>query len=89
MTDLSDAQSLIDAEADICAHMNNNHADAGSYATKLLGAPERRVALRRLRSEGWSCSTAAMALRLPFARRVTSPGVLRQVLKQFAEEARQ
>jgi hypothetical protein len=29
-----------------------------------------------------------MALRLPFRERVRSPGVLRQVLKQMAEEAR-
>ena len=37
----TDADALVEAEAEICAHMNDDHADAVRlYATKLLGAPD-------------------------------------------------
>ncbi|MBL8706305.1 MAG: HugZ family protein [Rhodospirillales bacterium] len=36
----ADAQALVEREADIVGHMNEDHADAvGLYATKLLGQP--------------------------------------------------
>ena len=41
LTDVSDAQALVEAEADAIAHMNADHAEACRlYATKLLGAPD-------------------------------------------------
>ena len=53
LTDVSDAQALIEAQADAIAHMNADHAEACRlYATKLLGASGRRLGLRRHRSGG-------------------------------------
>ena len=41
LTDVSDARTLVEAEADAIAHMNADHAEACRlYATKLLGAPD-------------------------------------------------
>ena len=41
LTDMADAESLIDAEAGAIAHMNDDHAEAVRlYATRLLGADD-------------------------------------------------
>ena len=41
LTEISDARTLVEAEADAIAHMNADHAEACRlYATKLLGAPD-------------------------------------------------
>ena len=53
LTDVSDAQALVEAEGDAIAHMNDDHAEACRlYATKLLGAPDGDWRLRRHRSGG-------------------------------------
>jgi putative heme iron utilization protein len=89
LTDLSEAEALVEAEADICAHMNEDHADAVRlYATKLLGAPDGEWRCVGCDPAGLELQSGRSALRLPFPRPVTSPGVLRQVLKQMAEDAR-
>lgn len=89
LTDLADADALVEAEAEICAHMNDDHADAVRlYATKLLGAPEGAWRCIGADPEGLELQTGRTTLRLPFPQRVRAPGVLRQVLKQLAEQAR-
>jgi putative heme iron utilization protein len=89
LTDLSGADALVAAEADICAHMNNDHADAVRlYATKLLGAPDADWRCVGCDPEGLELQHDLAALRLPFPERIKAPGVLRQVLKRMAEEAR-
>jgi hypothetical protein len=89
LTDLSDADSLVEAEAGICAHMNNDHADAVRlYATKVLGAEDGDWRCVGSDPEGLELQSGRAALRLPFPERVLAPGVLRQVLKRFAEQAR-
>ena len=89
LTDLAGAEALVAAEADICAHMNGDHADAVRlYATKLLGAPDGDWRCVGCDPEGLELQHDRTALRLPFPQRIASPGVLRQVLKQMAEEAR-
>ena len=51
LTDVSDAENLIGAEASAVEHMNADHAEAVRlYATKLLGARRWRVAAHRARS---------------------------------------
>ena len=41
LTDLSGAEALIEAEPEVIAHMNADHAETTRlYATKLLGAPD-------------------------------------------------
>jgi heme oxygenase (biliverdin-IX-beta and delta-forming) len=69
--------------------MNGDHADAVRlYATKLLGAPDGEWRCVGCDPEGLELQQGRTALRLPFPQRVRAPGVLRQVLKQMAEQAR-
>jgi heme iron utilization protein len=89
LTETGDAGELIAAEPDVLAHMNDDHADACRlYATKLLGAPAGEWRCVGCDPEGLELQLGRTALRLPFPQRVRSPGVLRQVLKQMAEQAR-
>lgn len=89
LTKLTGADTLVAAEADVCAHMNGDHAAAVRlYATKLLGAPDADWRCVGCDPEGLELQHGQTALRLPFPKRITSPGVLRQVLKTMAEEAR-
>jgi len=89
LTETDDASELIAAEPEILAHMNDDHADAVRlYATKLLGAPDGEWRCVGCDPEGLELQHGRTALRLPFPQRVRAPGVLRQVLKQMAEQAR-
>lgn len=89
LTDTADAAELVAAEPGILAHMNDDHADAVRlYATKLLGAPDGEWRCVGCDPEGLELQHGRTALRLPFRQRVRSTGVLRQVLKQMADEAR-
>ena len=89
LIDIADADALIAAEPDIVAHMNQDHAEAlRLYATKLLGAPDGAWRCAGCDPEGLELQCGRTALRLAFPERVRSPGVLRQVLKRLADEAR-
>jgi heme iron utilization protein len=86
---LDDAGALIAAEAEIVDHLNSEHAETlRMYATKLLGAPDGAWRCTGCDPEGLELQLGRSALRLPFRRRVISPGALRQLLKQLAEAAR-
>lgn len=89
LTDVSDAQALIESEAGAIEHMNADHADACRlYATKLLGAPDGDWRCVGIDPEGLELQSERTALRLPFPQRVTGPGPLRALLKQLADQAR-
>jgi putative heme iron utilization protein len=89
LTETADAAELVAAEPEILAHMNGDHADAVRlYATKLLGAHDGQWRCVGCDPEGLELQLDRTALRLPFPQRVRAPGVLRQVLKQMAEQAR-
>jgi putative heme iron utilization protein len=89
LTPTDDAAELIAAEPEIVAHMNEDHAEACRlYATKLLGAADGAWRCVGCDPEGMELQLERTALRLPFPQRVRAPGVLRQVLKQLAEQAR-
>jgi heme iron utilization protein len=89
LTDISDARDLIEAEPEIIAHMNDEHADSCRlYTTKLLGAQDGAWRCAGCDPEGLELQLGRTALRLDFPQRVRSPGVLRAVLKQLADEAR-
>ena len=89
LTDVSDAQALIEAEEGAIAHMNADHAEAlRLYATKLLGAPDGDWACVGVDPEGIEMQKGGAALRLFFPQRVTGPGPLRAALKQLADQAR-
>ncbi|HVZ52347.1 MAG TPA: DUF2470 domain-containing protein [Pseudolabrys sp.] len=89
LTDVSDAQALIEAEEGAVAHMNTDHAEACRlYATRLLGAPDGKWTCVGIDPDGIDLQQGQQALRLAFGERVTSPGALRAALKQLAEKAR-
>jgi putative heme iron utilization protein len=89
LTNVSGAQPLLDAEAGAAEHMNDDHADAlRLYATKLLGAPDGAWRCAGLDPEGLDLQLGRVALRLDFPQGVTSPGELRHMLKNLADQAR-
>lgn len=89
LTPVDDAAELTAAEPDILAHMNADHADTCRlYATRLLGAAEGEWRCVGCDPEGLELQHDRTALRLPFPQRIRSPGALRQVLKQLADQAR-
>jgi heme oxygenase (biliverdin-IX-beta and delta-forming) len=89
LTPVDDAAELTAAEPDIVAHMNADHADTCRlYATKLLGADDGAWRCVGCDPEGLELQLDRTALRLTFPQRIRSPGVLRQVLKQLADQAR-
>jgi putative heme iron utilization protein len=89
MTDVSNAEDLIEAEASAVAHMNTDHADAVRlYATKLLGAPDGAWRLTGLDSDGLDLACGDATLRLAFPERVTTAHQLRKVVVDLAAQAR-
>ena len=89
LTDLADAQALVETEAGAIAHMNADHADACRlYATKLLGAADGDWRCVGIDPEGIELQNGRTALRLRFPRRIIAPGQLRATLKEIAEETR-
>ena len=89
LTDIAGAGALLDAEAGAAAHMNDDHAETCRlYASKLLGAPAGDWRCPGLDPDGLDLQNGPDALWLPFPRRVISPGELRAVLREMAEQAR-
>jgi putative heme iron utilization protein len=89
LTAVEDARALVEAEPEVVAHMNADHADAVRlYAVKLLAAPEGAWRCAGCDPEGLELQLERVALRLSFPERVTTPGALRQVLRDLAERAR-
>jgi putative heme iron utilization protein len=89
LTDLAGADALVAAEEEIVAHMNAEHLEAARlYATRLLGESDGDWRCAGCDPDGLELQCDRRARRLDFPQRVASPGVLRQVLKGLAEEAR-
>lgn len=89
LTDVSDAQAMLEAEASAVEHMNADHADTCRlYATKLLGAPDAAWRCVGCDPEGLDLQAERIGLRLSFPQRVTESGALRVMLKKLADEAR-
>jgi putative heme iron utilization protein len=89
LTDLSDADGMLGAEEGAVAHMNADHLDAlNLYATKLLHADAGDWRCTGCDPDGMDLQNGATVIRLDFPRRIVTPGALRQVLKELAEQAR-
>jgi hypothetical protein len=89
LTPVDDATELTSSEPEILAHMNNDHADTCRlYATRLLGAADGVWRCVGCDPEGLELQLDRTALRLPFPDRIRTPGVLRKVLKELADQAR-
>jgi putative heme iron utilization protein len=89
MTDIANAENLIDAEEGAVAHMNDDHAEAVRlYATKLMGAEDGPWRLTGLDPEGLDLARGDAMLRLPFSQRVVNAEQLRKVVVELAAKAR-
>lgn len=89
LTDLTGAEALLEAEPDIVAHMNADHADTMNlYAVKLLGAAEGTWRCTGCDPQGLDLQDDRRTLRLDFPQRIVTPAALRQALKALADRAR-
>jgi putative heme iron utilization protein len=89
LTDVSDAEELIDAEAGAVEHMNQDHADATElYAVKLLGEEAGPWRITGIDPDGVDLAAGDRTARLPFRERVTAAGPMRMALVAYAKEAR-
>ena len=89
LTDVSDAEALLEAEQGAIDHMNADHRDATNlYATRLLGADAADWRCIGCDPDGIDLQAGGNTLRLDFPERVTGPGELRKMLVRLAEEAR-
>lgn len=83
------APALEAAEAEIVAHMNQDHAEAvGLYATRLLGQAAGDWIMTGIDPEGVDLRAGARAARLDFASPVTDPAGARAALVALAKKAR-
>jgi putative heme iron utilization protein len=89
LTDLSDAEGMLETEESAVAHMNADHLDAlNLYATQLLSADPDDWRCTGCDPDGCDLQAGSKILRLNFPRRVTSSIALRKVLKELADQAR-
>ncbi len=89
LTDISDADALLEAEQGAIDHMNADHRDAMNlYATRLLGAEAADWRCTGCDPDGIDMQAGTTMLRLDFPRRIITPAALRQMLKEFADQAR-
>jgi hypothetical protein len=90
LTDVSDAGTLLAAEEDAVAHMNDDHRETMMlYASVLFGAAAADWRCSGLDPEGMDMrSENGGALRVDFPQRVVTPDALRRSLKDLADHAR-
>jgi putative heme iron utilization protein len=84
-----DAQALAEAEAEIVAHMNTDHAETVAlYATKLLHRAETGWRMTGIDADGIDLCRATETARIDFAAPVHDPEAARRMLVTLAAEAR-
>ncbi|HXO69349.1 MAG TPA: DUF2470 domain-containing protein [Bradyrhizobium sp.] len=89
LTDISDADALLEAEQGAIEHMNADHREAMNlYATNLLGAEQADWRCTGCDPDGMDMQADTKTLRLEFPERVTDATALRKVLVRLAAEAR-
>jgi heme iron utilization protein len=89
MTDLADAQEMIEIEESAVEHMNADHADAVRlYAIKLLGEAEGAWRVTGVDPDGLDLALGDRIARMPFATRVVNGTALRKVLAEAGARAR-
>ena len=89
LTGIADAQALVDAEPDIVAHMNSDHADAVKlYATELAGCPPGEWRMAGVDPDGADLLHCTSAARVDFPQRACTPGQARAALVSLVQQAR-
>ena len=88
LTDIADADALLEAEQGAIDHMNADHLEAMNlYATRLLGAAPADWRCTGCDPDGIDMQAGPTTLRLDFPRRIVTPAALRQILKELAGQA--
>ncbi|MCQ4159399.1 DUF2470 domain-containing protein [Roseomonas sp. GC11] len=83
------AQTIAEAESDICGHVNADHAEAlGLIATRLLGQPEGAWRMVAVDVDGCDLVAGEGRCRLNFASPVAAPDGVRQALVAAVRQAR-
>jgi len=86
---LDGAQSLVEAEAGIVEHMNEDHADAVElYATALADASPGAWRMVGIDPEGFDIVLEGAGRRVLFAQPITTPAEARKELVRLAAEVR-
>ena len=81
LVDTGNAQTLLEAEPEILAHMNEDHADAIQlYATALMGARPGAWRIAGIDPEGCDIILDGTGLRIAFASPIASPDQARKEL---------
>lgn len=89
LSDLTGAEALIAAEADIIAHMNADHADAVAlYAERLAGAAAGPWRASGIDPEGLDLIAGDATARVTFPARICAPEAARMALVELARLAR-
>jgi putative heme iron utilization protein len=90
LTDVTAAQSLVEGEADIVAHMNEDHRDAIQlYATVLAQRPAADWSMTGIDPDGLDLAEpSGLTERIPFAEAMLSPGDARRELVRLVGVAR-
>jgi putative heme iron utilization protein len=89
MVSTAGARALIDAEPEIVAHMNEDHADAvGLYATELAGCAPGAWRMTAIDPEGIDLLHCTKAARVDFATPVHTPIEARSALVALSALAR-
>ncbi len=87
--DVSGHENLVEAEADIVSHMNDDHADAVQlYASKLLGLPGDDWIMTGLDPEGCDLRLGGKTARLDFEKPVENAEAARAALVKMVKAAR-
>jgi putative heme iron utilization protein len=83
------AAALLEAEADILAHMNSDHADAvGLYAGRLAGCEGEGWRMSGIDPEGFDLIRGPKTARVLFDTPLRTPGDARKALAELAARAR-
>jgi len=86
---VADASALFDGEADIVAHMNEDHADAvEAYATGLLGEAGGDWRMTGIDPWGADLRRAGRTARLAFEMPIRTPTAARAMLVSLVKKAR-
>lgn len=89
LTAVAAAEALIEAEPDILAHMNSDHADAVQlYATRLAGGGGTGWRMTGIDPEGIDLVQGARVARIKFDAPLRTPGDARRGLAELASRAR-
>jgi hypothetical protein len=89
LTALEEARALVDAEAEIIAHMNGDHADAVAlYATELTGASPGAWRMCGIDPDGADLLHCTTAARISFPLPVRTPKGARETLVALVQQAR-